>query len=108
RTEILRFAQDDTLAAPRCVCNVELRTMDAEPAIDAQDVTKQFGAAAALSGITLSVQRGELFGLVGPDGAGKSTFLRVLAGLLHLSGGRASIDGIDVQKDPSGAKRRIG
>ena len=49
-------------------------------------------------------QPGELFGLVGPDGAGKTTFLRILAGLLSLTGGTVRIDGIDVSADPAGGE----
>jgi ABC-2 type transport system ATP-binding protein len=82
--------------------------MDRPPAIDALDVAKEYPGTTALRGITLRIAPGELFGLVGPDGAGKTTFLRILAGLLTLSGGSVHIDGIDVATDPAAVKERIG
>ena len=78
------------------------------PAIEAVDAAKDYAGAAALRGVNLTVQRGELFGLVGPDGAGKTTFLRILTGLLSLSGGAVRIDGIDVRTEPALVKERIG
>ena len=78
------------------------------PAIEAVDVTKDYAGAHALRGVSLSIEPGGLFGLVGPDGAGKTTFLRVLAGLLSVSGGTARIDGLDVTKQAALVKERIG
>ena len=78
------------------------------PAIEAIDVAKDYAGAQALRGVILSVQPGELFGLVGPDGAGKTTFLRILAGLLSLSHGSVCIDGLDVSTSPARVKERIG
>ena len=78
------------------------------PAIEALHVARDFPGASALRDVTLSVEPGELFGLVGPDGAGKTTFLRILAGLLSLTSGTVRIDGIDVRADPAGVKERIG
>ncbi len=78
------------------------------PAIRAIDVAKRYGAVQALRDLSFEVRRGELFGLVGPDGAGKTTFLRLLACLLRLDGGRAEVDGVDVTADPAEVKRRIG
>lgn len=78
------------------------------PAIEAVDVAKNYAGARALRGVSLTVQRGELFGLVGPDGAGKTTFLRILAGLLSLSGGTVRIAGLDVSTDPAAVKEHIG
>jgi ABC-2 type transport system ATP-binding protein len=78
------------------------------PAIEAVDVTKDYAGAHALRGVSLSIEPGGLFGLVGPDGAGKTTFLRVLAGLLSVSGGTVRIDGLDVTKQATLVKERIG
>ena len=78
------------------------------PAIRAAHVAKRYGAVEALRDVTLDVQPGELFGLVGPDGAGKTTFLRILACLLSPSAGTAAIGGIDVTADPAAVKRQIG
>jgi ABC-2 type transport system ATP-binding protein len=57
--------------------------------------------------LTLAVHGGELFGIVGPDGAGKTTTLRMLAGVLRPSGGSAIVDGVDIARDPEAAKTRI-
>jgi len=78
------------------------------PAIQAEHLAKRYGASEALHDVTLAVQPGELFGLVGPDGSGKTTFLRVLACLLRPSGGVARVGGVDVIADPAGVKRQIG
>jgi ABC-2 type transport system ATP-binding protein len=77
-------------------------------AIAADHVAKRYGKIDALHDVTLSVEPGELFGLVGPDGAGKTTFLRVLACLLRPTGGTARVAGIDVVADPAAVKRHIG
>lgn len=79
-----------------------------QPAIEAIEVAKDYAGAHALRGVNVAIQPGELFGLVGPDGAGKTTFLRILAGLLSLSGGTARIDGIDVSAESALVKERIG
>jgi ABC-2 type transport system ATP-binding protein len=78
------------------------------PAIEAEHVAKRYGTIEALRDVTLAVERAELFGLVGPDGAGKTTFLRLLAGLLRPSGGSARVNGIDIGSDPAAVKRQIG
>ena len=78
------------------------------PAIRAVEVAKRYGTVQALHDLTFDVRPGELFGLVGPDGAGKTTFLRLLACLLRPDGGRAEVDGVDVTRDPAEVKRRIG
>ncbi len=78
------------------------------PAIQAEHLAKRYGTVESLRDVSLDVQPGELFGLVGPDGAGKTTFLRILACLLRPSGGRATIDGFDVTEHASEVKSRIG
>jgi len=77
-------------------------------AIDALDVAKEYGGASALRSVSVAIEAGELFGLVGPDGAGKTTFLRILSGLLRMSGGRVRIAGIDVRTHPAQVKASIG
>jgi ABC-2 type transport system ATP-binding protein len=66
-----------------------------EPAVRADRMEKRFGAVRALDGMTFEIRSGELFGLVGPDGAGKTTAIRALAGLLDLDGGTARVLGMD-------------
>jgi ABC-2 type transport system ATP-binding protein len=78
------------------------------PAIEASHVARDFADTRALRDLSVTVEPGELFGLVGPDGAGKTTFLRVLAGLLSLTRGTVRIDGIDVSTDPTAVKEHIG
>lgn len=68
---------------------------EAEPAIDARDLTRRFGAVEALRGLTLRLGRGELYGLVGPDGAGKTTAVRAFAGLIDPDGGTVRVLGLD-------------
>jgi ABC-2 type transport system ATP-binding protein len=78
------------------------------PAIEAVQVAKRYGAVDALRDVTLDVQPGELFGLVGPDGAGKTTFLRMLACLLAPTSGRVRVGGVDTTQAPAAVKRQIG
>ena len=66
-----------------------------EPAVRADRMEKRFGEVRALDGMTFEVRPAELFGLVGPDGAGKTTAIRALAGLLDLDGGTARVLGMD-------------
>ncbi|MBP1649437.1 MAG: ABC-type transport system ATPase component [Bacteroidetes bacterium] len=76
--------------------------------ITIKDLTKRFGDIAAVSGLSLQVEAGEMFGLVGPDGAGKTTTIRMLCGILAPSGGDATVLGHDILKEPDRAKREIG
>ena len=77
-------------------------------AIHAQGIIKRFGPVTALGGVSLSVRRRELFGLIGPDGAGKTTLFRILASLLLPDAGTASVDGCDVVHDYRELRTRIG
>ncbi|MGA8613038.1 MAG: ABC transporter ATP-binding protein [Xanthobacteraceae bacterium] len=75
--------------------------------IEANGLTKHFGAVAAADGLTFTVDRGEIFGLVGPDGAGKTATMRMLAGVMRPDGGSIVIDGVDVVADPEEGKHHI-
>jgi ABC-2 type transport system ATP-binding protein len=77
-------------------------------AVELVELSKRFGAFQAVDKVSLSVEAGEIFGFLGANGAGKSTTIRMLCGLLAPSAGRASVLGIDVANDPEGVKRRIG
>ncbi|HJZ45744.1 MAG TPA: ABC transporter ATP-binding protein [Roseiflexaceae bacterium] len=77
-------------------------------AIETTNLTRSFGAVQAVAGLTMSVPAGRIYGLVGPDGAGKTTTLRMLCGALLPDGGQATVMGIDVARDPEGVRRRIG
>ena len=80
---------------------------DAAPMVELAGLTRRFGDLVAVDALTLSVARGELFGLVGPDGAGKTTTLRMLAGVLRPSGGDARLAGTSVVRDPERVKHSI-
>ena len=77
-------------------------------AIRTENLTRKFGDFTAVSDVNITVQHGEVFGFLGPNGSGKTTVIKLLTGLLPLSGGNAWIDGIDVRKDPDGVREHIG
>src|SRR6202167_2944397 len=70
-------------------------------------LTKKFGDLVAVDDVTLKVERGEFFAVLGPNAAGKTTLIRVLAGLLKPTRGTASVAGFDIQKAPLEARRRL-
>ena len=76
--------------------------------IMARELKKSFGDLVAVNGIDLEVMEGEIFGLVGPDGAGKTTILRLLCGLMRPSEGRAEVAGIDVHQNSAAVRDSIG
>lgn len=76
--------------------------------IEAQGLTKQFGDTTAVDNVTLSVRQGALFGLLGPNGSGKTTMIKMLTGQIRPSSGRATVLGLDVLKDPIGIRRSVG
>jgi ABC-2 type transport system ATP-binding protein len=76
--------------------------------ISVQDVVHRYEERAALKGVSFDVRPAELFGLLGPNGSGKTTLFRILSTLMIPSGGRATIMGFDVARDPNGLRRHIG
>ncbi|MBI2374492.1 MAG: ABC transporter ATP-binding protein [Deltaproteobacteria bacterium] len=81
---------------------------DSGPAIELVGLSKSYGVHRAIDGVTLSIERGEIFGYLGRNGAGKTTTLLILAGLIRPSGGDARVLGRSVLRDPVEVKRRIG
>lgn len=79
-----------------------------EAAIVIENLTKRFGDITAVDGLSLEVEKGELFGLLGPNGAGKTTTINVLCGLLEPTSGSANVGGYDVHKEPEKVKEMIG
>src|SRR4029453_13112942 len=79
-----------------------------DTAILVEGLAKRFGDVVALDGIDFQVPAGTVFGLLGPNGAGKTTAIRILATILRPDGGRATVLGRDVVRDPDGVRYRIG
>ena len=77
-------------------------------AIKVENISKCFGKVKALDHVSFEVERGELFGLIGPDGAGKTTLFRLLTTLLNPDEGRAEVDGYDIVKDYHAIRERVG
>ena len=85
---------------------------DPGPALRLEDVHRSFRSGkrvvTALDGITASAASGAVTGLIGPDGAGKTTLMRLVAGLLQVDGGRIEVLGVDVARDPLAVQTRLG
>jgi len=77
-------------------------------AIVADKLVRKFGAFTAVNGISFRVEKGEIFGFLGPNGSGKTTVIKMLTGLLPLSGGSALVEGIDVRTGAEEVRERIG
>lgn len=77
-------------------------------AFETRSLRKRYGAQFALDGIDLSLRRGEVLGLVGPNGAGKSTFIKALLGLVLPTAGSATVLGLDLTRDASAIRSRVG
>jgi ABC-type multidrug transport system ATPase subunit len=80
----------------------------AEPAILAEHLVRRFGQTTAVSDVSFRVEQGEIFGFLGPNGSGKTTVIKMLTGLLPLSGGSARVQGLDVRVDSEAVRERIG
>src|SRR4051812_10176455 len=78
------------------------------PVIETSDLTKNFDKIKAVDGVTMTVEKGELFCLVGPDGVGKSTIIRMLCGIINPDGGNANVLGFDTQKQKTEIVKKIG
>ena len=77
-------------------------------AIEVRHLSRRFGSFVAVDDLSFDVRQGEIFGFLGSNGAGKSTTIRMLCGLLQPSSGSATVGGVDVTRDPEGVKQRIG
>jgi ABC-2 type transport system ATP-binding protein len=82
--------------------------VSAGPAIRTVGLRKTFGELVAVEGLDLTVERGEIFGLLGSNGSGKTTTIRMLCGLMAPTAGTAEVVGIDVVRQPEAVRRRIG
>ncbi|MEP6763581.1 MAG: ABC transporter ATP-binding protein [Gemmatimonadaceae bacterium] len=88
-----------TQHAPRVFVELAIRT---------QQLRKEYGKLVAVDNLDLEIQRGEVFGMLGPNGSGKTTTIRMLCGLVTPTSGSANVVGIDVVKSPEAVRRRIG
>jgi len=77
-------------------------------AISAENLVRRFGTFTAVNDVSFQVQRGEIFGFLGPNGSGKTTVIKMLTGLLPLSGGHATVMDLDVSKEPERVRENIG
>jgi ABC-2 type transport system ATP-binding protein len=77
-------------------------------AVETRDLSRRFGTLTAVQHLNLAINRGEVFGLLGPNGSGKTTTIRMLCGLLDPTEGDAIVAGVDVRKTPEQVKTRIG
>jgi ABC-2 type transport system ATP-binding protein len=78
------------------------------PGVETRGLTRRFGPITAVRELTLRIERGEVFGLLGPNGSGKTTTIRMLCGILEPSAGSATVAGIDVAAAPEQVRQRIG
>ncbi|HEY8164179.1 MAG TPA: ABC transporter ATP-binding protein [Gemmatimonadaceae bacterium] len=83
-------------------------TTNVDDAVVAEDLSRRFGQLVAVDHVAFSIPRGQVFGVLGPNGSGKTTTIRMLCGLLEPSGGTARVAGFDVRTDPEEVRRRIG
>jgi len=79
-----------------------------QPAIQAQHLVRRFGTFTAVNDVSFRVEKGEIFGFLGPNGSGKTTVIKMLTGLLPLTAGEATVQGIDVRTDAESVRENIG
>ncbi|HEV8655138.1 MAG TPA: ABC transporter ATP-binding protein [Candidatus Limnocylindria bacterium] len=78
------------------------------PIVSVRELRKSYGQIRAVDGVSFDVEQREIFALLGPNGAGKTTTVEILEGLRSADSGTALVAGVDVRRDPSGVKERIG
>lgn len=83
-------------------------TTSDQPAISARHMVRRFGDFTAVNDVSFRVEKGEIFGFLGPNGSGKTTVIKMLTGLVPLTSGDATVQGIDVRSDPEGVRENIG
>ncbi|HUE19045.1 MAG TPA: ABC transporter ATP-binding protein [Stellaceae bacterium] len=84
-----------------------MSTASAGAVVAVESLSRRFGATLAVDAVSFSVESGAIFGLVGPDGAGKTTIMRMLAGVMKPDGGRIVVDGVDAVADPESVKTHL-
>jgi ABC-2 type transport system ATP-binding protein len=87
---------------------MDKQNIQSESAISCKSINKTYDAIEALKGVDFEVERGEIFGIIGPDGAGKTTLFRILTTLILADSGTASVDGFDVVNDYKEIRKRVG
>ena len=87
---------------------MDKQNIQSESAISCKSINKTYDAIEALKGVDFEVERGEIFGIIGPDGAGKTTLFRILTTLILADSGTASVDGFDVVTDYKEIRKRVG
>jgi ABC-2 type transport system ATP-binding protein len=96
------------LLAERPIGPGQQNNMMDRPSILANDISKNYGNVKALTNISLSIGKGELYGLIGPDGAGKTTLFRILTSLLIQDSGKAEVEGFDTVKEYKSLRKILG
>ena len=97
-----------SMTVPSTSFDAAPRRKAGEPIILVRDLRKRYGDLVAVDGVSFEVAEGEVFGILGPNGAGKTTTLEMIEGMRPIDEGSATIDGVDVRRDPREVKRRIG
>jgi len=87
---------------------MDKQNIQSESAISCKSINKKYDTIEALKGVNFEVERGEIFGIIGPDGAGKTTLFRILTTLILADSGTATVDGFDVVTDYKEIRKRVG